>query len=95
MSHLIRDVLLPSSIAVSLLLGLTIGPARAGEEPTGSEPAAIVAAAEKPAPGEFEVRMPRTSPARETAAASASSGADGRPCRRVERIGKTVARVCP
>ena len=100
MSHLIRDVLLPSSLAVSLLLGLALNPVQAGDEPAGSEPAgtesaAVVAAAVRPEPGEFEVRMPRTSPTPEAAAAGPASTPHGKHCRRVERIGKTSARVCP
>lgn len=100
MSHLFRDVLLPSSVAICLLLAEGLSQAKAGDEPTGSEPVGseltvAAAAAVKPEPGEFEVRMPRTSPARESAAASTASEPDGRRCRRVERIGKTSARVCP
>jgi hypothetical protein len=94
MSTLIRDVLLPSAAAIGLLVNLTVGPARAGDEPNGAEPAAIVAAAEKPEPGEFEARMPRTSPAGEIVAASETDRPSQR-CRRVERIGKTSARRCP
>lgn len=96
MYYLIRDVLLPSSIAISLILGLAVGPARAGDEPSGTEPAVVAAAvAVKPEPGEFEVRMPRTSPVLETAAASEAAEPAGKHCRRVERIGKTTARHCP
>jgi hypothetical protein len=95
MSTLIRDVLLPSAAAFGLLVGLTIGPARAGQEPANDEPASVVAAALKPEPGEFEVPVPRANPARDTAAASEPAESDGKRCRRVGRIGKTTARHCP
>jgi hypothetical protein len=95
MSTLIRDVLLPSAAAIGLLVGVTVGPALAGQEPAGDEPATVVAAAVKPEPGEFEVPMQRANPARDTAAASEPAEPDGNRCRRVGRIGKTTARHCP
>jgi hypothetical protein len=89
MKTLIRDVLLPASTSVALVIGLSIAPAPAGHagDLAPATPAAIavvavpVAAAVTPA----AALSPESSPAE---AKDDKASGDGRRCRRVERIGK-------
>jgi hypothetical protein len=93
MSSLFSDVLLPGAAAVGLLVIVAVGPVHAGDEPAGTVSPAATVAANTAEPGQFEVTQPRRTVVRETAAVQPSSD-DGKTCRRVERIGKTTARVC-